>query len=203
MAVVVSQAQNEQADLAEQGLDITPHRTRMVNEDLGSKFKDPDDPFRLVFVCAMWLTGFDAPSCSTVYLDKPMRNHTLMQTIARANRVFPNKGSGLIVDYVGVFRNLERALAIYGADQDGNRIGEMPVRDKDELVVDLETAISDASEYLTGHDIDLDEIIAATGLEFVALQAAAAEALLIDDHTRGRLHPACDPGPKRLQGALA
>ena len=184
MAVVVSQAQNEQADLAEQGLDITPHRTRMVNEDLGSKFKDPDDPFRLVFVCAMWLTGFDAPSCSTVYLDKPMRNHTLMQTIARANRVFPNKGSGLIVDYVGVFRNLERALAIYGADQDGNRIGEMPVRDKDELVVDLETAISDASEYLTGHDIDLDEIIAATGLEFVALQAAAAEALLIDDNTR-------------------
>ena len=67
MAVVVSQAQNEQADLAEQGLDITPHRTRMVHEDLESKFKDPDDPFRLVFVCAMWLTGFDAPSCSTVY----------------------------------------------------------------------------------------------------------------------------------------
>jgi type I restriction enzyme R subunit len=72
-------------------------------------------PLRLVFVCAMWLTGFDAPSCSTVYLDKPMRNHTLMQTIARANRVFPGKHSGMIVDYANVFASLERALAIYGA----------------------------------------------------------------------------------------
>ena len=75
----------------------------MNKEDLDSKFKDPADPFRLVFVCAMWLTGFDAPSCSTLYLDKPMRNHTLMQTIARANRVFPDKDNGLIVDYVGFF----------------------------------------------------------------------------------------------------
>ncbi len=74
-----------------------------------------DDPLRLVFVCAMWMTGFDAPSVSTIYLDRPMRNHTLMQTIARANRVFPDKDNGLIVDYVGVFRNLEKALAIYGA----------------------------------------------------------------------------------------
>ena len=173
----------------------------MVHEDLESKFKDPDDPFRLVFVCAMWLTEFRCPSCSTMRrLDKPMRNHTLMQTIARANRVFPNKGSGfLIVDYVGVFRNLERALAIYGADQDGNRIGEMPVQDKDELVVDLETAISDASEYLTGHDIDLDEIIAATGLEFVALRAAAAEALLIDDHTRSSYTGTCDQAQETLR----
>ena len=86
----------------------------MVEEDLETKFKNPDDPFRLVFVCAMWMTGFDVPSCSTIYLDKPMRNHTLMQTIARANRVYPDKVSGLIVDYAGVFRNLERALAIYG-----------------------------------------------------------------------------------------
>ena len=90
----------------------------MLNESqpaLDEKFKDTDDPLRLVFVCAMWLTGFDAPSCSTVYLDKPMRNHTLMQTIARANRVFPGKHSGMIVDYANVFASLERALAIYGA----------------------------------------------------------------------------------------
>ena len=106
------------------GLDIAPHRKRMVNEDLDAKFKDPDDPFRLVFVCAMWITGFDAPSCSTIYLDKPMRNHTLMQTIARANRVFPDKDNGLIVDYVGVFRNLEAALAIYGAAREGE--GDTP-----------------------------------------------------------------------------
>ena len=90
----------------------------MNREDLAEKFKDADDPLRLVFVCAMWMTGFDAPSVSTVYLDRPMKNHTLMQTIARANRVFPEKDNGLIVDYVGVFRNLEKALAIYGAASD-------------------------------------------------------------------------------------
>src|SRR5207248_9604130 len=88
-------------------------RRRMVTEDLAQKFKDPDDPFALVFVCAMWMTGFDVPSCSTIYIDKPMRNHTLMQTIARANRVFREKVNGLIVDYVGVLRDLQRALAIY------------------------------------------------------------------------------------------
>jgi type I restriction enzyme R subunit len=83
---------------ATHGLNIVPHRQRMNNEALDEKFKDPQDHLRLVFLCAMWLTGFDAPSCSTVYLDKPMRNHTLMQTIARANRVFPGKHSGMIVD---------------------------------------------------------------------------------------------------------
>jgi len=109
MAVVVSQSQNEVEDLKKKGLDIVPHRKRMLSEDLDTKFKDPDDPFRIVFVCAMWMTGFDVPSCSTIYLDKPMRNHSLMQTIARANRVFRDKANGLIVDYVGVFRNLRKA----------------------------------------------------------------------------------------------
>lgn len=98
----------------------------MNEEPLDEKFKDPDDPVRLVFVCAMWLTGFDAPSCSTIYLDKPMRNQTLMQTIARANRVYPGKHSGLIVDYANVFVSLEKALSIYGRGQDGTT----PVRRK-------------------------------------------------------------------------
>ena len=89
----------------------------MVKEDLETKFKNADDPLRIVFVCAMWITGFDVPSCSTIYLDKPMKNHTLMQTIARANRVWRDKQNGLIVDYVGVFRNLQKALAIYGTAQ--------------------------------------------------------------------------------------
>src|SRR5207249_4980484 len=95
MAVVVSQAQNEVKDMQARGLDILPHRKRMASEDLELKFKDPDDPLALVFVCAMWMTGFDVPSCSTIYLDKPMRNHTLMQTIARANRVWRDKTNGL------------------------------------------------------------------------------------------------------------
>ena len=84
-----------------------------------TKFKNADDPLRIVFVCAMWITGFDVPSCSTMYLDKPMKNHTLMQTIARANRVWKDKQNGLIVDYVGIFRNLQKALAIYGTTPDG------------------------------------------------------------------------------------
>ena len=85
---------------------------RIVKENLDEKFKADDDPLRLVFVCAMWITGFDVPTCSTVYLDKPMKNHTLMQTIARANRRAPAKTAGVIVDYVGVFHNLQKALAI-------------------------------------------------------------------------------------------
>jgi len=113
MAVVVSPGQNEIEQMKKLGLDIVPHRKRMNEQELDEKFKDPDDPLRLVFLCAMWLTGFDAPSCSTIYLDKPMRNHTLMQTIARANRVFPGKHSGTIVDYANVFASLERALAIF------------------------------------------------------------------------------------------
>ena len=100
MAVIVSPGQNEIQAMHKLGLDIEPHRRRMNESQPGldEKFKDTEDPLRLVFVCAMWLTGFDAPSCSTVYLDKPMRNHTLMQTIARANRIYPGKHSGVIVD---------------------------------------------------------------------------------------------------------
>ena len=88
-------------------------------------------PSGIVFVCAMWMTGFDVPSCSTIYLDKPMRNHTLMQTIARANRVFGEKVNGLIVDYIGVFRDLQRApghLRLGAGGSAGE--GEMPVEAK-------------------------------------------------------------------------
>src|SRR5207248_3463545 len=134
-AVVVSQSQNEVEDLSKKGVDILPHRRRMVTQDLDTKFKDPANPFRLVFVCAMWMTGFDVPSCSTIYLDKPMRNHTLMQTIARANRVVEGKNNGLIVDYIGVFRDLQEALAIYGSAAGGGiQEGDTPVQDKSALV---------------------------------------------------------------------
>ena len=190
MAVVVSQAQNEVADMAAAGLDIAKHRKRMVEEDLDAKFKDPDDPFRLVFVCAMWLTGFDSPSTSTVYLDKPMRNHALMQTIARANRVFPDKDNGLIVDYVGVFRNLEKALAIYGADHTGTSLDndglevDSPIRPKTELIAELQAALGEVAEFCDNHDIDLAKLEAAQGFEFIALQQAAVEALLVDEQTR-------------------
>src|SRR5437667_7778378 len=107
----------------------------------------------------MWLTGFDVPSCSTVYLDKPMRNHTLMQTIARANRVYPGKHSGLIVDYANVFASLEKALAIYGAGTGGRT----PVRDKAKLVEELRLAVADAVAYCGLHGVDIGAIEALAG----------------------------------------
>jgi type I restriction enzyme, R subunit len=183
MAVVVSQAQNEVEDIARHGLDIRPHRARMLREPLDEKFKDPTDPLRLVFVCAMWMTGFDAPSCSTIYLDRPMRNHTLMQTIARANRVFPDKESGLIVDYIGVFRNIEEALAIYGAATADERV-DSPIQDKADLLEALQHAIEECTELCERYDVDLDELRLATGFEFIALRDAAVEALLADDELR-------------------
>ncbi|HEY9086845.1 MAG TPA: type I restriction endonuclease subunit R [Anaerolineaceae bacterium] len=182
MAVVVSQGQNEIEDMQEKGLDIKPHRKRMVEQDLATKFKDPDDPFRLVFVCAMWMTGFDAPSCSTIYLDKPMRNHTLMQTIARANRVFREKVNGLIVDYIGVFRDLQKALAIYGSGAGGEAgEGEMPVKAKEALVADLRETIKSTQEFLAGHNVETETIQAAEGFMLVKLLDDAVDALVSKD----------------------
>ncbi|HNC06568.1 MAG TPA: DUF3387 domain-containing protein, partial [Solirubrobacterales bacterium] len=178
-----SQSQNEIAEMEEAGLDITPHRRRMLEEDLDERFKDPENPLRLVFVCAMWMTGFDVPSCSTIYLDRPMRNHTLMQTIARANRVFPEKDNGLIVDYVGVFRRLEEALAIYAAARDDEEAGDV-IRDKEELVAELELAVGELEEFCERWDIDLEALAKAKGFEFIALRDSSVEALLIDDVTR-------------------
>jgi type I restriction enzyme, R subunit len=179
MAVIVSQQQNEIDDFKAKGLDIEPHRVRMVKEDMETKFKDADDPFRLVFVCAMWLTGFDAPSVSTIYLDKPMKNHTLMQTIARANRVFGDKNNGLIVDYVGVFRNLEKALAIYGSAAGGGvEEGETPIAKKEELVEALRLAIAEATAFCKDRGVDLDAIIQAEGFQKIAYLDEAATNLV-------------------------
>ena len=182
MAVIISAGQNEIDQMASLGLDIVPHRKRMNEEKLDEKFKDPKDPLRLVFVCAMWLTGFDAPSCSTVYLDKPMRNHTLMQTIARANRVYPGKQSGLIVDYANVFASLEKALAIYGKGASG----EMPVRDKKVLADELRYAINDANVFCQEHGVSLAEIETKPTANFAQAGAiqAAADKLMAPETTK-------------------
>ncbi len=187
MAVVVSSSQNEVAEMKKKGVDILPHRQRMMKEDLDTKFKDPEDKFRLVFVCAMWMTGFDVPSCSTIYLDKPMRNHTLMQTIARANRVFKDKVNGLIVDYVGVFANLKRALAIYGSDYGGGvKPGEEPVKEKAELVAMVRTAIAQTVQFLTELGVKVKPIIAARGFERVGMLDEAVEKVLVNDASKRR-----------------
>src|SRR5207237_8617463 len=144
-------------DMAAKGRDIEPHRRRGNDDDMAAKFKDPDDPFRLVFLCAMWLTGFDAPSCSTIYLDKPMKNHALMQTIARANRVCGDKEAGLIVDYVGVFRNLQRALAIYAR---GTASGELPIKDKAALLAEVQKALNAVLAFAPGRGVRPEAIMA-------------------------------------------
>ena len=211
MAVIVSPGQNEIQQMQKLGLDIDPHRKRMneSNPGLDEKFKDTDDPLRLAFVCAMWLTGFDAPSCSTVYLDKPMRNHTLMQTIARANRVFPGKHSGLIVDYANVFASLEKALAIYGAGKDGTS----PVKDKDQLVAELRRCVVDATAFCAEHGvmlIDMEQLNGG-GLERLQAIADALNALISPDPLRrdffgherlvSTLYKAVKPDPVALEFA--
>lgn len=187
MAVIISQSQNEVEAFQKKNLDIQPHRKRLVNEELDEKFKDADHPLRIVFVCAMWITGFDVPSCSTIYLDKPMLNHTLMQTIARANRVFKDKVNGLIVDYIGVFRNLQKALAIYGSASGGGvQEGDSPVQAKTALVAELRKAILEATNFCTERDIDLEKLQSATGFERIKLRDEAVEAILINDESKQR-----------------
>ena len=183
MAVVVSQGQNEIDEMRKKGLDIALHRKRMNEEDLDTRFKDPDDPFRLVFVCAMWMTGFDVPSCSTIYLDKPMRNHTLMQTIARANRVWGEKVNGLIVDYIGIFRNLQKALAIYGAGG-GVEEGELPVQEKQALVDELSEAIQETKDFLAERGVPLDDFKSQEGFGLVKSLDDAVDALVAYDETK-------------------
>lgn len=178
MAVVISQSQNEIADMAERGLDIKPHRKRMVEENLEDKFKDAQDPFRIAFVCSMWTTGFDVPSLSTVYLDKPLRNHTLMQTITRANRVFPDKNNGLIVAYVDVFSNLQKALAIYAV---GSKPGDVPVEEKGALVDAAREAVYDLRAFCAERDVDLDALGRLKGFELVAAGKQTVEMLMVDD----------------------
>ena len=178
MAVVISQSQNEIAEMAKYGIDIKPHRKRIVEEDLESKFKDAENPFRLAFVCSMWTTGFDVPALSTIYLDKPLRNHTLMQTITRANRVFPEKNNGLIVAYVDVFQNLRKALAIYAVP---NHHGDLPVEEKAALVEALQEAVAELLSYCTNRGVDLIALTKLKGFDLVAAGREAIESLMADD----------------------
>ena len=133
----------------------------------------------------MWITGFDVPSCSTIYLDKPQRNHTLMQTIARANRVYGDKNNGLIVDHIGVFHDLEKALAIYatGADLEGN---QKPIADKSELIEKLRAAIAEITEFCRGIGADLDKAQTDDAFRNIAQIDEAMERILINDETKKR-----------------
>jgi len=213
MAVIVSEEAEEDKKFAMQKLDIKPHRARMNEVDANGhdveyNFKDPENPLRLVFVCAMWLTGFDAPTLSTLYLDKPMKDHTLMQTIARANRVTSwkidgkEKKNGELVDYYNVFRNMRKALKDYAQGQEGKE--DLPVREKENLFTLLDDAIVQGKTFCRGLGIDLTALFESEDVfkHLAAFDDYANELLTKDEWRKGfavyentitGLYEACKP----------
>lgn len=176
MAVVVSQEQNEIQTFKKWGLDILPHRAKMEKRELDKEFKDANSPFRVVFVCAMWLTGFDVKSLSCLYLDKPLKAHTLMQTIARANRVSEGKSNGLIVDYIGIVKALRKALADYTANVGGQNGGD-PTIDKEALISRVAELISQTNGFLSEKGFALSELVQARDFAKQALIKTGADAV--------------------------
>lgn len=215
MAVVVSEEQGEVDKFKKWGLDIIPHR-RLLKEgfaipeelrkrpefisiqrlDPDSAFKEEEHPFRIAIVCAMWMTGFDVPCLSTLYLDKPLKAHTLMQAIARANRFNEGKKNGLIVDYCGILKNLRQALATFAGRQDtGHGSGEVdgayPARPEKELLADLAESIAFVRSFLKESNASLDDIIEKTGFARNAAILVAKEAANDNDETRKRFEVMC------------
>ena len=176
MAVVISQEQNEIQTFQKWGLDIKVHRQKMEKRELDKEFKDAANPLRVVFVCAMWLTGFDVKCLSCLYLDKPLKAHTLMQTIARANRVAAGKSNGLIVDYIGIVKALRKALADYTANIAGQN-GADPTIDKQELIARILDTISAAKDYLLRYHFYLHKLIEAKDFEKLELLKEAANSV--------------------------
>ena len=176
MVVVISQEQNEIQTFKKWDLDIKYHRTKMEKRELDKEFKDSKNPLRVVFVCAMWLTGFDMKCLSCLYLDKPLKAHTLMQTIARANRVSEGKSNGLIIDYIGIVKALRKALADYTANVDGNSRTD-PTIDKDELIIRIIETIGKAKSFLAENDFDLQLLIDAYDFMKLSYLQEAANAV--------------------------
>ncbi len=214
IAVVVSDEQGEVKRFADWGLDIIPHRKLMkdgftVKEFVGGRevekrldietaFKRDDHPFRIVIVCAMWLTGFDVPSLSTLYLDKPLQAHTLMQAIARANRVKEGKNNGLIVDYCGILKNLRKALATFAGHTGKNPVsgpeedpGIDPLNPDEKLLAELAEAIGLARELLTAEGYDLDRMKDASGFNKLKALQDAKELINTNDETRKGFEITC------------
>lgn len=192
--IIISEAQNEVGDFRKWGFDIIPHRGRMKKGfevaggervDVESAFKDPKHPFRVAIVCAMWLTGFDVECLSTLYIDKPMKAHTLMQAIARANRVYPGKDHGLIVDYNGMLASLRAALAQYALGEDGAG-GEEIVAPIAERVQALIEAIEATEAHLRGLGFEPATLLGTKGFVRIKGLADAVEAVYSSDETKRR-----------------
>lgn len=192
VCVVISSEQNEIDKFKKMNLEIEPHRRRMVERNLEKEFKDEDNPFRLAIVCAMWITGFDAPCVSTVYLDKPIKGHTLMQTIARANRVYDDeKENGLIVDYGNVYQQLEKAYAIYGEGQKGKGSDDgkkdtKPFEQLKAMAAEIKLAIEEVETMLKEEDFSLTTLIEATAMGKIAAVNNGANAVCRNEESRAK-----------------
>ena len=194
--IVISEAQNEPRDFQKWGFDIIPHRMVMKTGfqtpdgkrvPVEDAFKDPEHPFRVAIVCAMWLTGFDVECLAALYLDKPMKAHNLMQAIARANRVFPGKDCGVIVDYNGMLKSLREALAQYALgdeDDDGGAGGIVaPIAER---VAGLLQAIEAAETHLFARGFDATRLHGATGFTRIEALHDAVDVLYTSDEVKRR-----------------
>ncbi len=188
ICVVVSSEQNEVDKFKKLGLDIATHRRKIVERNLEKEFKDDDNPFRLAIVCAMWITGFDVPSISTIYLDKPIKGHTLMQTIARANRVYDDeKEYGLIIDYGNVYKQLEEAYSIYGEGTSGGQGGDdKPTKNIDELASELSVAITTTCAYLSELGFKIEQLFNATPLDRLSFIQEAINSVCLNETSRAK-----------------
>lgn len=180
--------QNEIATFKKLNIDFAPIRKRIQNEDLETSFKktiyEPwEKKLKLVFVCSMWLTGFDVPDMTTLYLDKPLKNHTLMQTIARVNRVYKEKTNWLIVDYIGVFYNLQKALSIYASTEEWNQIWDI-IKEKWELVIKLKQEQSELVLFLRWLKLSLSAVFEAKWLEKIKVIEDFVNTVLISEKTK-------------------
>ena len=191
--IIISEAQNEVKNFAKWGFDIIPHRALIKQGfetadgqrvDVDTAFKNPAHPFRVAIVCAMWLTGFDVECLSTLYIDKPMKAHSLMQAIARANRVYSSKDFGLIVDYNGMLKSLREALAQYALGNDGG--GEEIIAPVEERVQALIEAIEATEAHLRGLGFDPAALAGSTGFARIKGLKDAVEAVYSSDEAKRR-----------------
>ena len=179
MELVISQEQGDIEYFKKFGIDIKPYKEHVRNLELEKDFKKAKDPFRVAFVCAMWLTGFDVPSLGTLYLDKPLKAHTLMQAIARANRVFEGKHNGVIIDYVGLIEYLGRALADFTGSATGG--GTTPLPKTEELLKHYQEAIDADAQLLAENGFKLKDLVNATDENRAAKLLEAANCVATPD----------------------
>jgi type I restriction enzyme R subunit len=192
--IIISEAQNEVADFKKWDFDIIPHRALMKQGfdtgngervEVESAFKNPKHRFRVAIVCAMWLTGFDVECLSTLYVDKPMKAHTLMQAIARANRVYPGKDFGLIVDYNGMLRSLREALAQYALGDEGAGDEEI-IAPIEERVQALLEAIEATEAHLRALGFDPATLRGSTGFVRIKALRDAVDVVYSSDDAKNR-----------------